>query len=215
MKYFILLTLFSQLALAQNILSIENSHQLDREGQIFRGREPKKLVHELKELGITDVIIFKNDVRGEVAKEKEELKTLGIRYHHIPFLWKDISSLKDACRQTVRALRIMKRVKEAGGKVFFHCTAGEDRTGLLAGLYRMLNDGYSSRNAFENEMCRNGYSDGNPGKPAFVVSAIEKGLTPLFLQMASAVESGRLGRETLSYAVCEKMEPLATDLKCN
>lgn len=214
MKIILLLTLLSGSVFAQNILSIENSHQVDRNGQIFRGREPKKLVHELKDLGITDVIIFKNEVRTEVTEEKVNLKNLGIRYHHIPFLWKDLTSLRDACRQTIRALRIMKRVKLAGGKVYFHCTAGEDRTGLLAGVYRMLEDGISGKQAFEGEMCRNGYADGNPGKPVYVVSAIEKGLTPLFLQLAESIEAGSLRMKDLSYGVCEGMTMKNTDITC-
>lgn len=215
MKLFLFFLLTLPVVFAQTESGIGNFHQVDREGQVFRGREPKKAVGELKDLGVTDVIIFKNDVRGEVAREKEDLKGLGIRHHHIPFLWKDLPSLPEACRQTVKALRIMKRVKRAGGKVFFHCTAGEDRTGLLAGIYRMLTDGLSKTSAFETEMCRHGYSDANPGKPAFVVSSIEKGLTPLFLEMARLVETGRLRQNTLEYAACDGIELVSTDLQCN
>lgn len=215
MKFFLFLALVFPFAHAQTEITIGNFHQVDREGQVFRGREPKKAVSELKDIGVTDVIIFKNDVRGEVAREKEELKELGIRYHHIPFLWKDLPSLPEACRQTVKALRIIKKVKSVGGKVFFHCTAGEDRTGLLAGVYKMLTSGFSRQVAFETEMCRHGYANANPGKPAFVVDSIERGLTPLFLEMSRLIETGRLNQKTLSYAACGEIELIPTDLQCH
>lgn len=214
MKTLILLSLFSFNALAVEGLTIPNSFQVDQEGQVFRGKEPKSLVKELPGIGITDVIIFKNEVKDEVKKEIEALNKLGIKPHHIPFRWKDYPSFVEACEQTVEALNIIYKVKRAGGKVFFHCTAGEDRTGMLAGIYRMLEENARKNEVFKNEMCARGYSDGNTHKPAYVTGAIQRGITPLFNALSAKVESGewRLGR--LTRKSCKDLVVEPTELKC-
>lgn len=213
MKTFILFSLLSFNAFAVDGLTIANSHQVDREGNIFRGKEPRSLVSELAHVGISDVIIFKNEVKDEVRKESEALKKLGIRAHHIPFRWKAYPSMIEACEQTVEALNIIYRVKRANGKVFFHCTAGEDRTGMLAGLYLMMEERMSKKEAFR-DMCSKGYSDGNSHKPAYVTGAIQKELTPLFNALSAKIESGewRLGR--ISKKSCADLVIRPTSLRC-
>lgn len=216
MKNILFCLLFaSSISFADDGLTIANSFQVDQTGHVYRGKEPKKAVIELAQIGITDVIIFKNDVRGEVIQEIAALKTLGINSHHIPFRWKEYPSMVEACEQTVDALNIIQTVKARNGKVFFHCTAGEDRTGMLAGLYRMLEERLSAQNVFATEMCARGFSDGNPHKPYMVSSAIQKELTPLFIALSSKVEKGewRLGR-LISKASCKTIQVAPTNLKC-
>jgi hypothetical protein len=91
MKLFLLCFFFLSFleAYALEGLSIQNAYQVDKVGQVFRGREPKTKIIELAEFGITDVIIFKNQLRTEVDQEIVSLKKLGLRYHHIPFRWKN------------------------------------------------------------------------------------------------------------------------------
>lgn len=195
-------------------LTIPNSHQVDKEGRVFRGREPKKLVSELPGIGITDVLIFKNQVKTEVDTEIVALKALGIKSHHIAFRWKELESYEVACNQVIDALNLISKTKANGGSIFFHCTAGEDRTGLLAGLFRMLEEGLSTKAVFRSEMCARGYSDGNPHKPGLVHGAIQKELTPLFLSLAAKIEDGTLQQGKLSKSVCKTIKPEATTLKC-
>lgn len=202
-------------AYAVDGLTIPNSHQVDREGHIFRGREPKKLITELKDFGITDVLIFKNDVKGEVEQEIAGLRSLGIRPFHIPFRWKEFASMEEACGQVVDALNLLYKVKQNGGAIFFHCTAGEDRTGMLAGLYRMLEENLSSAKAFRYEMCNRGYSDGNAHKPGLVTGAIQKELTPLFVALSQKVESGAWTLGRISKRSCLGLKVAPTKLKCN
>lgn len=196
-------------------LTIPNSYQVDKEGRVFRGREPKKLVSELPGIGITDVLIFKNQVKKEVDAEIAALKELNIKSHHIPFKWKELESYEVACGQVIDALNLITKTKANGGSIFFHCTAGEDRTGLLAGLYRMLEEGITMNRVFRTEMCARGYSDGNPHKPGLVHGAIQKELTPLFLAMAAKIEDGTLQLGKLSKRVCKSIKPQPTTLKCN
>lgn len=215
MKTLILALFFSFNSFAVDGLTIPNSFQVDKDGNVLRGKEPKSLVEELAHIGVTDVIIFKNEVKDEVTKEIAELKRLGIKSYHIPFRWKQYPSMEEACEQTVEALNIIHKVKSVNGKVFFHCTAGEDRTGMLAGLYKMLEEKASKDQVFKDEMCSRGYSDGNPHKPGMVTSAIQKELTPLFNALSAKVESGEWKLGKLTKKFCKDIVIQPTKLKCN
>ncbi len=196
-------------------LTIPNSHQVDRDGNVFRGRQPEKLVDELAHIGISDVIIFKNDVKGEVAKEIADLNRLGITPHHIPFRWKQFPSMVEACEHIVEAMIVIRDVKKVNGKVFLHCTAGEDRTGTAMGLYRMLSEKLSMKQVFTQEMCPRGFSDGNPNKPSSVTKAIEAELTPLFVTLAGKIERGELKLNSLSQSSCKNIQLVQTNLRCH
>lgn len=196
-------------------LTIPNSHQVDKEGNVFRGRQPEKKVDELAHIGITNVIIFKNDVKGEVVKEIEELNRLGVKSHHIPFRWKQYPSMQEACEQIIEAITIIRDVKKVNGKTFLHCTAGEDRTGTVMGLYRMMTEKMSMNQVFRGEMCPRGFSDGNPHKPKAVTSAIEAELTPLFVTLAGKVERGEWKLNSLSKVSCKNLQVVPTNLRCN
>lgn len=202
------------LPLIANANSIQNFFSVDETQNVFRGREPGRNIEELQRLEITDVIVFKNDTRGEVEKELSELEEVGIIGHHIPFYWKDIPSIQVACEQVIEALTIIKKARESDGKVFFHCTAGEDRTGLLAGIFKMLDEGVDQQTAFQEEMCAKGYSDGNARKPKSVTGAIEKGLTPLFIEMSRMIERGELSMKKLDKKVCKNIKISKQVLRC-
>lgn len=214
-KLFLAAFLISFYSFAGDGLTIHNSFKVDKEGNIYRGKEPKTLVEELAHLGFSDVIIFKNEVKNEVTKEIDNLKELGLTPHHIPFRWKDYPSMQEACEQTVEALNLIHRIKENNGKVFIHCTAGEDRTGMLAGLYRMLEERVSKTKVFQEEMCARGYSNGNPKKPGIVTGAIQKELTPLFNTLALKIERGEWKLGKISKRSCQDLTIEAIKLKCN
>lgn len=214
MKHSILLILVLLSFNSFATVSIQNFSSLHEEENVFRGKEPGNKIKELAKLNVTDVIIFKNDTKGEVENELSDLESIGITGHHIPFYWKDIPSMQVACEQVIEALTIIKNVREEGGSVYFHCTVGEDRTGLLAGLFQMINNGEDLESAFEEEMCAKGYSDGNPRKPIQVTSAIEKGLTPLFLTLASKIESGELSLNKLDKKICRNIKLIKQIKRC-
>jgi protein-tyrosine phosphatase len=215
MKTLLIALLFgSSLSFANDGLTIPNSFKVDAAGHVYRGKEPKAQVEELKSIGITDVIIFKNDVKGEVAQEINDLKKLGITPHHIPFQWKDFPSMQAACEQVIDALTIIESVKAKNDKVYFHCTAGEDRTGTLAGLYRMLDEHLTMDQTFRQEMCPRGFSDGDSHKPTMVTSAIQKELTPLFIALAGKIERGEWRAGSLNKKTCANLKIAPTLLKC-
>ena len=214
MKFLLLVLTFATQAFAVDGLTIHNSFQVDREGHIFRGKEPKKLVSELRQVGITDVLIFKNEVKTEVTTEINDLRVLGIRSHHIPFRWKGFESMQKSCEQVVDAINFIYNAKARNGSVYFHCTAGEDRTGMLAGLYRMLEENISANDVFRSEMCARGYSDGNPNKPGIVHGAIQKELTPLFIALAGKIERREWVLGRISKASCRQLVTAPTKVRC-
>lgn len=189
-------------------ISIANTHEVS-EG-VLRGSEPKKLVSELADYGIDEVIIFKTQTKTEVDDELAALALAGIKSHHIPFKWKELTSYQEACEQVVAALTHIRRAQKAGKKLFFHCTVGEDRTGLLAGLVRMENEGLTASEAWNQEMCPRGYAEGNAQKPRQVVAAIHQGLTPLYFALAAKIEAG----ETLTKRSCASLEVAEVKRSC-
>lgn len=190
-------------------LDVPNAHNIDNRYSVYRGMSPMKHMDNFMSFGFTDVLIFKNDTRGEVAKEVAELTRRGFdpaRIYTIPFAWKDLVSYKQACGQTIKALQILRYAhSQPKRKIFFHCTVGEDRTGVLSGLWKMINLRWSAKSSFEHEMCQNGYGGGNPKKPSFVVSKIREALTPLYKVMSYMVASGRLSYYKMDYSVCNEI----------
>ena len=196
-------------------ITIPNTHIAAQGGlgKVLRGGAPlRHEIRQLKDYGITDIIIFKNQTRDEVDKEILWLSTAGYsaaQIHHIPFLWKNMGTFRQSCEQTVSALRILREAYITPRKaVFFHCTVGEDRTGYLAGLFRMLAEKWTMQKAFKQELCKNGYEAGDTRKPADIVTEVRAGLTPLYLKMAALISSGVLTIDDLNYSVCES-EPAA------
>lgn len=177
-------------------ITIGNTHEVT--AGIYRGSQPGKKLSQLAEYGVEEVIIFKSQTKNEVDEELAELKNLGIKSHHIPFRWKDLESVQVACEQTVKALQILRNAHKASRSLFFHCTVGEDRTGLLAGLWRMEQENLSTEEAWQSEMCERGYADGNIKKPWVVTKSIHQELTPLFLALAQKIAAG----EQLTMKTC-------------
>ena len=192
-------------------ITIRNTHVVARGASlILRGMAPlsRKDIRQLTDYGITDVLIFRNDSDGEeeVGVEMGWLKHNRkiARKTPIPFPWKEIKEFKSPCEQLVEALQILKTsLQTPNHNLFFHCTVGEDRTGLLAGLFRIVFEGASVEDAFQNEMCAHGYSRGDPDKPAPIAQIVDENLTPIFLKMVELVSRGLISSDHLDPAVCE------------
>jgi protein tyrosine/serine phosphatase len=189
-------------------LNIRNSHEITP--HIFRSAQPNRLISEVVEFGFSDVIIFKNEVKNEVQKQISFLELHEVRHHHIPFPWKDVTNPEETCLQVIDALEIINRVEKQNGKVLVHCTAGEDRTGLLMGLIRMQKESMRLEEVFAEEMCAKGYADGNTKKPRQVTGPIHKALTPLFIALAQKIENG----ESLNRKSCKNIKLHPTKLTC-
>jgi Tyrosine phosphatase family len=225
LNIFCALLAFAQLENDEHILqssipgiSLGNSHILSSDTKNFptviRGKAPtsQQNIADLKSLGVTDVIIFKNEVKNEVQKEVQALQMAGYgtdRITHIPQAWRASSnvslSFKDTCEKTLLALQKIMTLERAGRRVYFHCTAGEDRTGMLAGLYLIATGKNKNiQNVFATELCRRGYEAGNPKKPfANVVQHIRQNLTPVYVVLAKRILSQGLNSRLCELSVTE------------
>lgn len=191
--------------------SIPNAHVIfeSAEAQVIRGKAPanQAQMQELIDLGVTEFLIFKNDVKGEVLKEQQALKDLGIAPRsitHIAFPWKDLHDFKSACTMTIQALRTIEKSVQKNKSLYFHCTVGEDRTGYLAGLWGLWAGTYSSvPESVEKELCARGYEAGNKDKPyKNVVLKIRETLTPTYLKMIMVLSEARIQGLPLSDELC-------------
>lgn len=198
-------------------LPVKNFSQVGATETLLRGAQPGKFAGDLRDLGIDAVLIFKSDTRGEVAKEVEALLSTGFEesnVHHIPMAWKDLD-LGVACEQTVAALEVLTAAVSDGKTVFFHCTAGEDRTGMLAGLYRIIHEDADVDLMFQEELCEKGYSDGNPGKPRIVTEEIENGLTPLYFALAEKIAAAKSSGRKIGKRLCQGLKPIPVNRSCH
>jgi protein-tyrosine phosphatase len=167
-------------------LSIPNSHYV-YEDLIIRGQTPRNQdeFQQLKDLDVTSVLIFKNETKGEVQSEIVLLNKLKIASKHIEYPWKDITDFKSVCLKTVEALTFLKNNIDENRKTYFHCTVGEDRTGVLAGLLVQMTEKESNvQSIFKHEMCERGYEAGDPKKIYNVVKTVRENLTPVYLKMS-------------------------------
>ncbi len=183
---------------------LENLSQSEK---IFRGRAPKpNEINQLTSSGINSVLIFKNQTKTEVDDEISQLVAAGIdakKIYHVPFKWKDFDSEKIACEQVIDALKILVAAENSpDDKILFHCTVGEDRTGLLAGLMTQLLTTDNINEVYLNQMCRKGYAGGNKMKPIAVQKTVEQYLTPLFLKISEKIQNGEIGMTSLNKKAC-------------
>lgn len=167
-------------------LDTPNSHIVG-DSHAIRGQAPRNALEfeQLRNLGIESVVIFKKQTKNEVDKEIQILEELGIDYTHIEYPWKDITDFKPVCEMTLKGLKILKANNELGRNTFFHCTVGEDRTGVLAGLFlQVLEADFDVKKIFQEEMCAKGYGAGNSKKIAKVYNEVHANLNPVFLKMS-------------------------------
>lgn len=187
--------------------AVGNVHTLREDGRILRGALPDGTAHLLKENGVTDILIFRH-VKDNGEKEKQELRSLGYKdeqVHHVPMRWRNLKSFEQACREVVSGLQVMKQIEEdPKRKLYLHCTMGEDRTGMISGVYRMVFQSWSPARAYQSEMCERGFGDANPRKPIEVSKAVNESLKVLYARMAVLTASGQLNKQTLDLKACDK-----------
>ncbi len=178
--------------------------------KLVRGMKPFRDsdFQDLQDLGVGAVLIFKHPTKAsEVPDEIAALTPIGVpesQIVNVDFGWKNFADFAGPCRMTVQSLQLLRDWEASGTTAFFHCTVGEDRTGYLAGLYRLLTEGGSVDSIFENEMCERGYSAGNPQKPfRGVADEIDADMTPVFLKMAYKIATGALTEANLDESVCD------------
>lgn len=188
---------------------------------LLRSKAPSKkeqLDYLKDEVGVKRILVFKEWTPAQARARERMIElydsatfTIPTNVTNILFKWKGITDFKESCLQTIDGLKVIKAAEDANERILLHCTHGEDRTGYLSAMYRLLKNPVSFanfRDIWKNEMCEHGYSSGNgtTGKLIGAAPAIDHpvtGLTPLFLKMYSKIEDGTLNWETLNPEVCE------------
>lgn len=121
------------------------NYQVVNEG-LQRGGQPTERGFEiLKEEGVKTIINLRDDVNEEsdhLAAEEALIKRLGFNYHSLA-----ISPFASPTNELVhQAISIL--TDESQMPVFVHCLHGQDRTGMLVGIYRMVVEDWNLQDAY-------------------------------------------------------------------
>ena len=128
---------------AQVVHAVSDSKPIPRFDQVaesfYRGGQPHQRGYEyLKHLGVKTIINL-----GDENREAEEVRSLGLRYVHIPMSpWERVPESK------IQMFFQVMRDRDSY-PVFVHCKHGTDRTGFMVGLYRVAFQGWSADRAYE------------------------------------------------------------------
>lgn len=176
---------------------------------IFRGAQPFKNSHyeALKKLEIKNIIIFKSEKDNSVSDEMFKLVEYGFELkniYHIPMKWRNFESFNEACEDTKKALIVLENSYQNNEKTFFHCTAGQDRTGFLDALFHLLiNPSVSLKEVFQNRMCQYGYANADLKKPAFISTALDQELTIFFELIGQQIINLSENRQSIKSLNCQ------------
>ena len=193
-------------------VGLPNTHGFGPSTSVFRGSAPtldQDFVQLTQDEGITEILIVTQLPQDTLEQETSKFVAAGVSaadIHYVPMDWQKYPDFKTPCTQIVDALSMLVAADRSSRRILAHCQLGEDRTGLLSGLYRMLSQGWAVERAFTEEMCENGYSAGNPVKRInyhSTVVTIDSDETPLFLKMAYKIEQGELSLTHLDAKACD------------
>lgn len=214
-------------AFAFSSVSIKNFQPVafkNQEAFIWRGAQPYSQEHykQLVQENIQKILIFKTEKTDEVQNEMFELIKIGFSQSqivHIPMKWKDFESYSEICNHTKLALKLLVQSYHEGTRTFFHCTAGEDRTGFLDGLLQIyIGQHQNIQSAFTERLCRFGYSSGRPGKPAFISETLDGEMTKYFAVLAEGLLNLRKNQQQIDDLDCDKkieIANLTNELYCS
>ncbi len=102
---------------------------------------------EKYKLGI--ILNIENNVEA-IEKEESYARQLGIEHISSPMSWKERPSDEQVDE-------ILNRLSDTSkGAILLHCKHGEDRTGMIVGLYRVLVQNWSPKDAYA-EMLKTGF----------------------------------------------------------
>ena len=120
---------------------------------LYRGGQPTlEGLRQLRALGVEIVINLRNE-QNEIETERREVEERGLQYISMPW---NASYPPDS-----RAVRSFVELIQAnpGKKVFVHCWAGRDRTGVMIAVFRIAMQGWTPARALD-EMEAFGYGRG-------------------------------------------------------
>jgi protein tyrosine/serine phosphatase len=179
--------------------TIENFHMI-APGQLYRGARPSETgIEALAQAGIKTVIDLQGgDTLFDIPLEKGETdaaiaqEASYARANGIQFISEPLSSVNpDFDDQAGRIEIILRLISDpARQPLYFHCRHGSDRTGLVAALYRVLDQGCTPAQAHE-EMMKYGHTRYLPWIDRFFEDRVKRdSLTNVDAPAASCPLSG-------------------------
>jgi tyrosine-protein phosphatase SIW14 len=110
---------------------------------VYRGGRPDEPgIQALVKLGVKTIINLEDD-DGAVATEEGWAKAAGINEIHEPM--NGMETPRDGEVNDILA----KIADPADQPVYVHCTKGQDRTGLIIALYRVIDEGWTPKDAHD------------------------------------------------------------------
>ena len=98
---------------------------------LFRGAQPSSAgFSALHDMGVSIVVDFRNE-SDEIASEQRQVEGLGMKFVSIPWRGHD----EPSNTQVAQFLELVR--SNPGSKIFVHCKAGKDRTGVMVAAYRI------------------------------------------------------------------------------
>lgn len=135
-------------------VSIKNFGKVN--DQFYRGSQPtEEQFAQLKRLGIKTVIDLRKD---SVREEPDWVKGQGMQYFNIPLK----ASVAATEEQTSYFLSLINN--PANWPIYIHCKGGRHRTGAMAAVYRITQDGWTADQAYQ-EMRQYDFNSGIFGGP--------------------------------------------------
>jgi protein tyrosine/serine phosphatase len=156
--FLVLLALTGAITSAQKVVTppaIKNFGKVN--DNYFRGSQPTRpQMAALKAIGVKTIIDLREDY---VPQERQWAKELGMNYFNLP--------LRPARRATQEQTEYFLRLVNDPGNapVYVHCKGGRHRTGAMTGVYRIMHDGWTAQQAFD-EMKAYDFEDGFFGGPS-------------------------------------------------
>lgn len=124
---------------APSYKELPNFHKVS--GQLYRGAQPLGgAASKLAALGVKTIV----NLRGEddlSRVEQKEAETAGLRFFSVAM--PGLSAPSD--EQVAQVMAIINNPENQ--PVFIHCKRGSDRTGTIAAIYRISNEGWTAERA--------------------------------------------------------------------
>jgi len=119
---------------------------------LYRGAQPVGIeFNQLEEFGIRTVMSFVRKPASVVEDERARVEELGMRFFSFP-----MGAYSGPKKETLAAI-FEELGREENWPIYIHCNNGKDRTGLIAGLYRVHFDYWNSEAAYR-EMKNKGFN---------------------------------------------------------
>ena len=126
------------------------------DAHLYRGGQPTADgFRQLASMGVKTIVNLRHE--GETRREEERrlVESLGMRWVFLPMR----SYWRPSDAQVLAFLRAVDDT--AHQPVFVHCRKGEDRTGTLVAIYRIVEEGWGPARAYEEALAL-GLSGWNP-----------------------------------------------------